>query len=331
MAIFSPDSSSRPGWVEPYRPLWTNGDLQTILGRYWPVRLDESRWLGEAAFIETGPGVQVLAKTNRGGGRATLLAVHGLTACSEARYMLTFARIALAAGFDAVRLNVRNCGGTEALAPTLYHSGLTSDLRHVAERLGPQPLFIVGFSMGGNMALKLAGEWGERPPSHLRGVCGISVPADLAACARRIGERRNRVYELRFLRSLRRTLARKRQLMPEMFNGFDADGLDSIYEFDDKVTAPSFGFASADDYYSRASSAGYLAHIRVPALAIQAEDDPFIPFSAYRNSAFERNPWLQLLHTRHGGHVAFLAKERARFWAERQALRFFENLLEKPG
>lgn len=276
--------------------------------------------------------MKVLGKIDGVGGKATVVIVHGLTACSEARYMLSLAKRARERGFDALRLNVRSCGGTERLTPTLYHSGLTVDLRHVVEQLAPQPLFIVGFSMGGNMTLKLAGEWGDEPPPHVRGVCGISVPIRLDACARRIGERRNWIYEYRFLRQLKQAMSRKRAVTP----GFWEDEraflrADSIWEFDDKVTAEAFGFDDAEDYYRRSSAAGYLGRVRVPALLIEAADDPFIPFETYDDGVFAQNPWLQLVTSGDGGHVAFLSRNGRRFWAEEQALNFFEAALTADG
>jgi predicted alpha/beta-fold hydrolase len=272
-----------------------------------------------------------LGKINRGGGRGVVIAVHGLTACSEARYMLTLAQRALEEGFDVLRLNVRSCGGTERLAPTLYHSGLTEDLRSVVDQFASQDVYLVGFSMGGNMALKLAGEWGDAAPRHVRGVCAISAPIQLAECARRIGERRNRIYEYRFLCQLRAAVKTKQLLDPKFWPDLDADRADSIYSFDELVTARTFGFASAADYYERSSAAGYLDRVRVPALLIQAEDDPFIPFSTYSHAAFQQNPALQVLPVPSGGHVAFLARGAARFWAEDQAVRFFASLAQSPG
>ncbi len=328
MPIFRADHApGQPHWVRPYQPLLPQGDAQTIAARYWPAGWDEARYPTESRLLPTETGVQVLAKVNHIGAARTVLLVHGLTACSEARYMLTATRLALESGFNTVRLNVRNCGGTERLAPTLYHSGLTVDLRHVAESLDAEPLYILGFSMGGNMALKLAGEWGDAAPAHVRGVCGVSVPIRLDLCSKRIGEARNRVYELRFLRQLRATLAYKKLLMPEIFQRIDGAGASSIWDFDDCVTAPSFGFESAADYYSRASAAAYLDRVRLPSLLIEAEDDPFIPWSVYADDpVFERNPQVTLLASRRGGHVAFLAHNSHRFWAEEQALRFFETL-----
>ena len=328
MPVADVTSAVRPGWLEPYKPLLSNGDLQTIAARYWPASSPGGET--ESRLFETEPGVQVLGKANRGGGKATLVIVHGLTACAEARYMLSLASRACERGFDAVRLNVRSCGGTERLSPTLYHSGLTVDLRHVVEQLAPEPVFIAGFSMGGNMTLKLAGEWGDSPPAHVRGVCAISAPIRLDSCARRIGDRRNWIYEYRFLRQLKQAMRRKRAVTP----GFWQDEQEflragSIWEFDDRVTAKAFGFDDAEDYYRRSSAAGYLDRVRVPALLIEAADDPFIPFEVYDNAVFERNPSLQLVTSGAGGHVAFLSRNGRRFWAEEQALNFFEAILDK--
>jgi uncharacterized protein len=314
----------------PFQPLFRNGHLQTIVGRYWPNRLDERRWPTTERFFDTEPDVRVLAHCNsqpNGVARATVLAVHGLTASSDAPYMRTLAQTALEADFDVIRLNVRNCGGTEHLAPTLYHSGLTADLRQVVAQLAPRPLFLAGFSMGGNMVMKLAGEWGGETPSHVKGVCGISAPICLATCARELGKAPNRIYEARFLRQLAQTLATKRRLMPERFSQVSSDGVRSIWEFDDRVTAPAFGFRDADDYYAQSSSRGFLGRIRVPALLLQAKDDPFIPFEIFQPPSFPANEYLCLRAVDHGGHVAFLARGAPRFWAIHEAVSFFQRLL----
>jgi hypothetical protein len=345
-------------WRLPFAPLFRDPHLQTIVGRYWPARFDEAAWPNRPHYFSTEPGVKVLghyntlsprnapaalvdaavsAATNPAGidadlaamagePRPLLVAVHGLTASSDAPYMRTLAQRALTAGFDVLRLNVRNCGGTEHLSSTLYHSGLTSDLRAVVEQLAPRPVFLAGFSMGGNMVLKLAGEWGESPPPHVLAVCGISAPIRLGVCARKLGERVNRIYEVRFLRELRRTMLRKRQLMPDAFGEVRWDRIRTIYDFDDAITAPAFGFRDADHYYESASSAGFLAKIRLPALLIQAQDDPFIPFEVFEDLLLEENPDLHLEAPPHGGHVAFLAKGAPRFWAIEQTVRFFEAL-----
>jgi hypothetical protein len=343
LAAYAPSAAIlAANWRLPFEPLFRDPHLQTIAGRYWPTRFAENSWPTQQRYFSTEPGVQVLAHCNvcadgprmaehngrNGAQRPVVLALHGLTASSQAPYMLNLALRALSAGFHVIRLNVRNCGGTEGLSPTLYHSGLTADLRAVVEQLAPTPLFLAGFSMGGNMVLKLAGEWGEQPPSHVRGVCGISVPIRLGVCARRLSERQNRIYEIRFLRELRQTLLCKQRAMPEQFALPNWNGIRTIYDFDEAITAPAFGFRSADHYYETQSAAGFLDKIRVPALLIQAQDDPFIPFDVFGDLTLEQNPNLYLQAPAHGGHVAFLARRAPRFWAIEQAVQFFQSLTE---
>jgi len=311
--------------VEPYTPLFRNPDLHTIAGRFWPAPLEP----GEARLFSTGPGVQVLAHCHfRDPAAPLLLLVHGLEGSSDSPYMRATAREALAAGFDVLRLNVRNCGSTEHLCPTLYHSGLTADLRSVIEQLAPRRICLLGFSMGGNQALKLAGEWADRAPAHLVAVIGISTPIDLASSARRIGEPRNRLYEIRFMRSLRARMRRKAHLWPNLYSAAGLDRLRSVVDFDHQVTAPAFGFRDAWDYYEQSSARNYLASICIPALLLQAQDDPFIPFDPYRR--LPPNPRLQILTPTHGGHVAFLSRTPPRFWAARQAVRFCQSYVESP-
>ena len=303
---------------DPYHPLLPQTDLNTIFGRYWPVRLEP----GTTRLFSTEPGVQVLARCHwHNAGAAVVVLVHGLEGSCDSTYMRWMARAALEAGFDVVRLNVRNCGGTERLAPTLYHSGLTTDLHSIVEQLANRRVFLMGFSLGGNQVLKLAGEWGGGAPAYLAGVCAISAPIDLAACARRLAEPRNRVYELRFLAQLRARLRRKARLFPGRYDVAALARVHSIIDFDHYVTAPAFGFRDAWDYYEQSSARRYLDAVRVPTLLIQAQDDPFIPFESFR---VPENPAIHLLATERGGHAAFLSRHPPRFWAARQVVRFLE-------
>jgi len=279
---------------------------------------------GEPRLFDTEPGVRVLGRCHWSRGDAPLmLLVHGLEGSADSAYMRLMARAALEAGFHAIRLNVRTCGGTEHLAPTLYNSGLTVDLRAVVDQFSDRRVFLVGFSMGGNQALKLAGEWGDDAPPHVAGVCAISAPIDLAACARRLDEPRNWLYQRSFLSGLRARVRRKARLQPDLFSTAPLARVGSIVDFDHLVTAPAFGFRDAWDYYERSSARRFLAAIRIPTLLVQAVDDPFIPFGSFR---LPDNPALRLLVTERGGHVSFLARGRQRFWAARQVLLFFQAL-----
>ncbi len=173
---------------------------------------------------------------------------------------------------------MRTCGGTEHLCQTLYHAGLTSDLLAVlreSRNEGRAPAFLAGFSLGGNVVLKLAGEMGESARDFVQGVCTVSAPLDLAACARRIGERDNRLYEARFVRAMRKRLRATGRYRRDEFSD-----LRSVVELDDRFTAPSFGFGNAANYYRTQSAVAFLAGVRVPALLIQAKDDTFVPLKS---------------------------------------------------
>ena len=323
---------------EPARGLG-NGHAMTIVGSQWPRRFDGLGGPGEAREFETEPGVRVLARCHwqpARRARPTIVIIHGLEGSAESHYVLGTAEKAFRAGFNALRLNQRNCGGTERLSETLYHSGLTADLRGVAkeliERDGIAQLFIVGFSLGGNQALKCAGEWGEGAPPELGGVCAVSAPIDLALCSQAIGRRANRLYESRFMRSLRASMRRKQGLFPDLYDLEGLDRLRRMWDFDHAVTAPHFGFRDALDYYTQSSALQYLPRIRVPTLVIQAQDDPFIPFDPFTDPRLSANPHVILLAPARGGHVGFRGRRQPdedRYWAENRAVEFC-RLLSAP-
>ena len=257
--------------------------------------------------------------------------VHGLEGSSDAGYARSMAQAALEAGFAAHRFNMRSCAGTEHLSgKALYHSGQTSDLLAVLQATkGPAPVFLAGFSLGGNVVLKLAGELGEAAKGLLAGVTAVSTPIDLAACARRLQAPPNFIYSNRFLRRLKQRVSLKERLTP---GSFSLDGLErvkSVYEFDDKFTAPAFGFGTADNYYATQSANQFLERIRVPALLVQAKDDPLIPFDVYNLPAFSNNPWLRLLPVDHGGHLGFVSRTKPRFWLDEVLVQWMEKVRNK--
>lgn len=323
------DLLNQEAWTD-FQPLFCQGDVQTIAGRYWPNPFTEADHVTEKKLFATTKETKVLAYINRTLTErklGTVLAVHGLAGSGKSSYMRALTNSALTHGMDVVRLTVRNCGGTENLTPTLYHSGLTEDLCAVVDRLAPEPLVIVGFSMGGNISLKLAGEWGASPPAHVRGVCGVSVPISLAMCAQRLGHWRNKIYEAHFLHALKRTVRKKQRLMPTLFKALPVSGIGSIYDFDDQVTAPVFGFRDADHYYEQSSSIHFLNSIRIPTLLIQAKDDPFIPFDVFETAGVETCPYVQLVVTKCGGHAAFLSRSSPRFWMQELVATFATKVL----
>jgi predicted alpha/beta-fold hydrolase len=286
----------------------------TILGNFWPRKLDFSAYPETARLYRTEPDVQILVQSQgRSNPIAQLVIVHGLEGSGEAGYMRTLAHTALQHNIAAHRFNMRTCGGTAKLCPTLYHAGLTSDLLFFLKQLRSEvPVFLTGFSLGGNVSLKLAGELGANAGGLLAGVCAVSTPIDLAACVKRIAQPDNRLYERRFLARMRQRLLSTGRYTKEQLNRPK-----SIYEIDDQITAPSFGFGTADNYYATQSSNRFLNRIQIPTLLIQAEDDTFIPFDMFRRLPLTENSHLRLLSTAHGGHVGFLSKTRPRFWLDR--------------
>ena len=300
----------------PFRPLFRNPHWQTIAAHLWRRHGEEARFPLRGRLYRTEPEVQVLVESQRPNGRAVgeVVLVHGLEGSGTAGYMRSLAGAALRAGFAAHRFHLRTCGGTEGLCQTLYHAGLTSDLLAVLRELRSEsdaPRFLVGFSLGGNVVLKLAGELGESARGMIQGVCAVSAPLDLAMCSRALARRENRLYERRFVRGMRARLAATGRYRPAEF-----DGLGSVMEIDDRITAPSFGFGNAANYYRTQSALRFLDGIRVPALLIHSRDDTLAPFASCEAEAVRRNPRIRLIATEHGGHLGFLGRKPHRFWLD---------------
>ena len=258
-----------------------------------------------------------------------LLALHGLEGSSQAHYMRGLAEKGLKAGFSVVLLNQRNCGGTEQLSPGLYHSGLTSDVDHLVRELagvdGISRLVVAGYSLGGNLALKLAGEYGNESPAALRGVCAVSPILEIAACTRALERRTNVLYQWNFVRALRNRMLRKERCHPGRFALDGLDAVRTVRQFDEMFTAPHFGFRDAEDYYVRASAMRVIDRVSVPALIIAAEDDPFVPIEPFLDPAVEGNRNIRLVVTRRGGHCGFISNGSGNediYWAENRIIEF---------
>jgi uncharacterized protein len=299
-----------------FRPLFRNPHLQTIAAHLWRRHGEEARYPLRSRLYRTEPDVHVLVQSQRpeGAPLGEIVMVHGLEGSGEAGYIRSLSGVALRAGFGAHRFHMRTCGGTETLCQTLYHAGLTSDLLFVLQefaREGHGPVFLAGFSLGGNVVLKLAGELGETARHLICGVCAVSAPLDLAACSRRLADRDNRLYERRFVRRMRSRLCATGRYRPA-----DFAGLRSVLEIDDRITAPSFGFVNAAHYYSTQSAARFLPAIRVPALLIHAQDDTLVPFSSVAPHATPPNPCLEWIAATHGGHLGFIGRRPHRFWID---------------
>ena len=292
----------------------------------------------ESRLIEVEPGVKVLAhchwQTDRQNA-LTVILVHGLEGSSDSDYMRGIAAKGLALGMNVVRMNQRNCGGTEALAATLYHSGRSRDVAAVAENLIEQDhishFALAGFSMGGNLVLKLAGEWGKAGPPQFRAVAAVCPALDLAASADALHLGGNRLYEYYFLRKLNHRLRAKARLFPGAFDTSRLHGITSLRDFDDKITAYYCGFAGADDYYDRAAATHVVDRIAVPTFILHAANDPFIRILPETRRRIQNNPNITFLETTDGGHCSFLAKTNGNsddgHWAEVQIVEFLRRFI----
>lgn len=258
-----------------------------------------------------------------------MVLVHGLEGSSDSRYIQGLTVRAWAAGCNVVRMNMRNCNGSEALTPTLYHSALSGDVGavvdHYTKRFGLERVALVGYSMGGNLVLKLAGEWGARRP--LCAVATVCPAIDLAAGSDALHEPVNRMYEWHFLRRLMQRFHRKAALFPAIYNTRGLGPIRSLRQFDDKIVARYCGFRDAADYYYRAASARVLNGIAVPVLVLRALDDPFIRLTPETRANILANRHIDLVETAHGGHCAYLGGDAGDdiHWAESTVIRYLRH------
>jgi predicted alpha/beta-fold hydrolase len=323
-----------PEWFTPFKPRrgLASGHLQTIAGNFLPRPAFRLAAVSETVEVDPADGSRVLchchwqADPDRAG-RLTLVLVHGLEGSSDSRYIQGITARAWQAGCNVIRMNMRTCGGTETLTPTLYHSGLSDDVgvvvRHYAERFGLKRVALAGYSMGGNLVLKLAGEWGNKPP--LCAVAAVCPAIDLAPGADALHEGFNRLYEWKFLCGLVARYERKAKLFPGIYAPRKTIGpVRSIREFDDKIVARYWGFRDADDYYDRAASARVVDRIAVPTLILHAQDDPFIRLLPETRAKLVANPHVSFVETCHGGHCAYLSRDSGNeiHWAEATVMRF---------
>jgi predicted alpha/beta-fold hydrolase len=312
-----------------FEPLFANPHLLTIAGNFWPRKIDIQKFPPERKCYQVDAQNQIVAFEHQPAGvpKGQILFLHGLEGSADAGYIASFAQQALTRGFGVHRLNMRTCGGTEDLCATMYHSGLTADPRTVLQQLAEtrsDPLFLVGFSLGGNVALKMAGELGE---THLvAGVIAVSTPIDLALSVRAIDKVENTLYARRFLARLKDRIRRKCASSPGVYDSAGLEQVHSIWEFDDRFTAPLFGFGSAANYYATQSAIRFLDQIRVSTLVITAQDDPLVPFDVYKHRAFEHNPAIELIAPARGGHLGFLSRRKPRFWVDQVGLDWIETV-----
>ena len=340
-------AAARPSFrAEPFVPrrFLRNGHLQTIAGNFLPRKnhlpAPTSELVEVSPASESQIATQILClchwqPVEVRAQRPTAMIVHGLEGSADSQYVVGNANRLWRAGANVIRMNMRNCGGKNyemaRLSPTLYHSGLSGDvdsvMRYFLDRERLESIALIGYSMGGNLVLKLAGDLGADAPRQLHSVVGVSPAIDLDLSATALHRPENRLYERRFLRNLLKRFRQKVRLFPRAFDPNRATGIRSLRDFDDRITALYSGFASAADYYYRAAAARVVDRIAVPALILHAADDPFVHLAPETVAKIEANANITFVETEHGGHCAFLAQRNAGneedgYWAESTLLRF---------
>jgi predicted alpha/beta-fold hydrolase len=345
------DHDAKPDFVaQPFvaRRFLHNGHLQTIFGNFLPrenhlpVPIDELVEVSPAT--DTQIATQLLCRCHWQPAevraqRPSVILIHGLEGSADSQYVVGNANKMWRSGANVIRMNMRNCGGANyemaRFSPTLYHSGLSGDvnavMRHFLGREHLQSIALVGYSMGGNLVLKLAGELGSDAPRELHSVVGISPAIDLGPSATALHRPINRIYERRFMRAMKKRYRQKVSQFPQAYDANRTIGLRSLRDFDDRITALYSGFKSAEDYYYRVSAARVIERIAVPTLILHSLDDPFVTITPETLGKIYPNPCITLIQTERGGHCAFLARAQSPadpaiiddgYWAEMTLLQF---------
>jgi hypothetical protein len=332
--------SSKVSWLTPFssRSLLRNGHLQTLAGNFLPRNLtlpEPERLLVQVDGPVAGYGpsyvmchchwqpVEVRAT------RLTVLLVHGLEGSSSSQYMIGNAARALEAGFNVVRMNMRSCGGTDEICPTIYHSGRSGDVAAVVKAIVEahklESIALVGYSMGGNLVLKFAGEVASAPPPQIKAVVGVSPLMDLTVSSAALHEPQNRMYERHFLRNMITRIRRRAVLFPDIYGDAEISKIRSMRLFDEHVVARYGGFTGADDYYQTVASSKYAKQLSIPTLILHSTDDPFIRLLPETRAALIANPNVTYVETGRGGHCAFLETPANGYdgrWAEKTLMGF---------
>jgi uncharacterized protein len=306
---FNPSDAAVPPF-EPH-PWLRSGHAQTVVGRYW----GGSRGRLDAASHEVGlaDGDRLLVLESIPTGwecpQPAAVLVHGLAGCADASYMVRVSRRLLQSGVRVVRVNLRGAGRGFGLARGIYHAGRSDDLSAVVkwlhERIPSSPIGLVGFSLGANLVLKMAAETAHAGALGLDCVLAANAPIHLASCVQLMRKPENRLYDWNFVRWLRTMVTRLHRHFPEL-GPPGMKGVRSVYEFDDRYTAPRGGFLSADDYYEKCSLVTALSRITVPGIVVHAVDDPFVAHEPWLR--VERPPQLSLELLAHGGHLGYLSQ-----------------------
>jgi predicted alpha/beta-fold hydrolase len=291
-------------------PLFRNPHAQTIFGGFAWRRSAGYRATQRLIALDDGDRIVLHDDCPPGWntGDVTVLLIHGLSGSHASPYVARAAAKLNALGVRTFRMDLRGCGAGAELAQLPLHAGRSEDaaaaVKQITSLCPGSPVFVIAFSMGANIALKMAGEMSDRAPAELQAVIAVAPPIDLATTSRNISLGVNVFYDRSFVRALLRMVEVRRRSIPAARHIELAGRPKRVWDFDDLVTAPLAGFAGAEDYYARASAAPLLSAIRVPTLILAAADDPLVPVRQFEQTTYSSAVTLHI--TEHGGHVGYL-------------------------
>lgn len=309
-----------------------NGYVQSILPTL-VRRIDCSHFQRERLVTDDGDFLDLdWSRTADSGltvsGKTLIVISHGLEGHSRRPYVAGISRHANQKGWDTLAWNFRSCSGEMNKTLRFYHSGATDDLVRVldhAHGLGYQNIHLVGFSMGGNLSLLYAGRQGRDIPTYVKSVSAFSVPCDLSASADSLAKPQNKIFMWRFLKDLKAKVEAKALDFPEQVSADNYHQIKTFRHFDDRYTAPIHGFKDAQDYWQQSSCKPVLKDIRVPALLVNAKNDPFLAEACFPYEEAKASEWLHLEVPKSGGHVGFIEVNFAQdYWMEKRVMQFVE-------
>jgi predicted alpha/beta-fold hydrolase len=315
-------------------PSWwiSGGHLQTIIPAVFR-KVVSSSYIRERIATPDGDFLDCdwLSAATNAPSRKLAVISHGLESNSHRANVVGMARAFSLCGYDALAWNFRGCSGEPNRLPRAYHSGATEDLHTILEHVASQyeEIYLIGFSLGANLTLKYLGEQPEVISPKVKKAVVFSVPCDLAASSTQLSRLSNRIYERRFLKSLKRKIEQKAALFPNevSLEPYLKKQITTLRDFDDRYTAPLHGFQSADDYYAKCSSKPFIPNIAVPTLIVNAKNDVFLPPLCYPFDEAKASDLIFLETPESGGHLGFITKETAHglYWSEMRALGFIES------
>jgi uncharacterized protein len=323
MAVIYTNNLRSPFWLP-------NGHLQSIypsLFRKVSVAATYERiWTDDGDFLDLD-----WSYTTTNHQKKLVILSHGLEGNSTRQYITGMVRLLVGAGFDCLAWNYRSCSHEMNIQPRFYHSGETSDLGRViahAHTKGYADMYLIGFSLGGNVTLKYLGEQAENIHKTIKKSVVFSVPMDLLACSLYIQKPENKLYAKRFLRTLKPKIKAKSAQYPDKIDLKKWQNIKTIYDFDDIYTGPFHGFANAADYYERSSSKGFVKNIAIPTLIVNAKNDIMVPYESLPIDQIKTLKKVTLEITEEGGHCGFrphkLPQNNA-YWSETRALEFLKS------